>query len=407
MDNSIEIDGILFTLLSKSVADNLVYEINKKTRDLHYDNYRAAGRIPFIENDRDIVKFTSKSSEGEKILYGYRSTSELGVWRLGYLEARFCDLNKFTLDYVQGTLLHVLLQKLINENFHKLPFITEDESGTKLVVNALPQFAGKLPPGNINLTQEQINDVAFLETHKFILLPFSTPADTAFIDNPERKIQLQPFSSIPIKCDNKIEETDIRSQLSLLSSNIESEYELDVTSNQHIVTYPFQEPNENIWNCVISMYTVNLINRVSLENNVILVYCKYQLEYSPEHIPVSGCYGIALLKSDKSAVNKYGLYESFIDAGIYICKPIVYARVCVVAEEELEKRRCSKRYVYVGDRYDHIFPYGELYHMLASGGLRKPRFKRKYKKSKKIKKSKFLRKSKKIRKSKVLRKSKK
>ena len=144
---------------------------------------------------------------------------------------------------------------------------------------------------------------------------------------------------------------------------------------------------------------INLINRVSPENNVILVYCKYQLEYSEQHIPVSGCYGIALLKSDKSAVNKYGLYESFIDAGIYICKPIVYAkkRDDEEEEEELKKRRCSKRYVYVGDRYDHIFPYGELYHMLASGGLRKPRFKRKYKKSKKIKKSKFLRKSKKLR----------
>ena len=72
------------------------------------------------------------------------------------------------------------------------------------------------------------------------------------------------------------------------------------------------------------MYTVNLINRVSPENNVILVYCKYQLEYSPEHIPVSGCYGIALLKSSECAVNEYGIYSHFVNAGIYICKPVVY-----------------------------------------------------------------------------------
>jgi len=407
MDNSIEINGILFTLLCKSVADNLVYEI-QKTRKYEYDRHREAGRLN-IRNLRDIVKFTSRSiisrsSEDEKILYGYRSTSELGIWRLGYLEPKRCDLNKFSLDYVQGTLLHHLLQGLINNKFNELPFIPGDESGTNLLLDGA---YNKTYFEENGLSETDRQQPEFLKVHKFILLPFPRVEDTSFIDNLERKIQLEPFSGISIKCDTKIEESDITSDLSKLSDRILSDYTLDVESNQHIVTYPFQEPNENIWNCIISIFTVNLINRVSPENNVILVYCKYQLEYSPEHIPVSGCYGIALLKSDKSSVNKYGLYESFIDSGIYICKPVVYTSVCVVAEEELEKRRCSKRYVYVGDRYDHVFPYGELYHMLTTGGLRKPRFKRKSKKSKKIKKYRFSQKSRFLRKSRVIRKSKK
>jgi glycosyltransferase involved in cell wall biosynthesis len=138
MDNSIEINGILFTLLCKSVADNLVYEI-QKTRKYEYDRHREAGRLN-IRNLRDIVKFTSRSiisrsSEDEKILYGYRSTSELGIWRLGYLEPKRCDLNKFSLDYVQGTLLHHLLQGLINNKFNELPFIPGDESGTNLLLD--------------------------------------------------------------------------------------------------------------------------------------------------------------------------------------------------------------------------------------------------------------------------------
>jgi hypothetical protein len=255
MDNSIEIDGILFTLLCKSEADNLTYEINVESRAADFQCHREAGLTKFIRNVRDIVKFTSTRREGTEILtktlYAYRSTSELGIWRLGYLERRYCALNKFSQDYVQGTLLHHLLQKLINENFKSLPFISEDESGTKLVVNALPEFNGKLPPRNINLTQEQINDVAFREKHKFILLEFpriegTDDIDTPAIDDPKRKLEIEPFSSIDIKCDTRTKETNIRTELGILSTNIESEYELDIASNTHITEYPFQELNENI-----------------------------------------------------------------------------------------------------------------------------------------------------------------
>ena len=407
MDNSVEIDGIFFTLLSKSVADNLIYEINKKSRPYEYERHQEAGRM-FIHNLRDIVKFRSTSSTGVvKILYAYRSTSELGIWRLGYLEPRRCDLNKFSLDYVQGTLLHHLLQKLINENFETLPFISEAESGTKLVTD------GEINEKYNHLTHEQISDPAFLEIHKFILLEFPkyygiveghTDEDHALvIDNPDRKIELPPFSSFVIKCHTETEETNIRRELAEVSSILESEYEVDIASNTHVTEYPFQELNENIRNCIISIYTVNLNKRSSemSENNVILVYCKYDMVYGSEQKRVSGCYGIALLKSSESAVNEYGIYSHFIDAGIYICKPVVYSRLCVVDDEEKVKRKCG-RYVYVGDRYETVFPYRELYGLLSSGGMRKYRIKRKTKKSKKSKKlqkSKILKKSKKSKKS--------
>ena len=427
MANSIEIDGILFTLLCKSEADNLLYRINKTTRVYEYERHQEAGR-KFIHNVRDIVKFRSTSSTGVvKILYAYRSTSELGIWRLGYLEPRSCGLNKFSLDYIQGTLLHHLLQNLINENFESLPFISEDESGTKLVVDALPEFKGKLPPENVNLTKEEINDEKFRERHKFILLEFPkyygiveghTEEDHALvIDDSKRKLEIAPFSSIDIKSDTRTEETNIRTELGILSSKIESEYELDIASNTHIFTYPFQEPNEDIYDCVISMYTVNLLNKSTpetLKENVILVYCKYNMKYSIERTPASGCYGIALLKSSESAVNEYGLYSHFIDAGIYICKPIVYSSGFIVDEnfneEDRVRRGCGLlgykdgkqifRYIFVGDRYENVFPYNKLHELLSSGGMRKPRFKRKTKKIQKYKKSKTYKKYKKSKKSK-------
>ena len=109
---SVIIDGITFTLLYKSVADNLVYKI-KQGREIWRDHLDIGCSIR-TENTRDIVQFKSIKEGKEKILYAYRSTSEMGVWRLGYLRREDCGLNKFLLDYVQGTLLHHELQKFIN-----------------------------------------------------------------------------------------------------------------------------------------------------------------------------------------------------------------------------------------------------------------------------------------------------
>ena len=399
MDNSIEIDGILFTLLSKSLDDNLVYIINQDTRRDDYKFFisNRYKNSPYITNARDHVRFMSRSTEGTQILNAYRSTSELGIWRLGYLRRSDCGLNKFKLDYVQGTLLHHLLQKLINENFETLPFIPEDESGTKLVTDG---EIGEINAKRNRSTEAELLDPTFLQRHKFILFEFPTVIDESVIDNPERKIQLPPFSSVHITCTNKTSETNIKSQLGMLSSMLERNYDIDFDSNELIVTYPFQEINENIWNCVITMYTVQLRTKVPSENNVILVYCKYDMEYSSRHQQVSGCYGIALLKTNESAVNKYGLYSHFIDAGIYICKPIVYSIMCVGTTEELKERECSETYTYAGDRYESVFPYSQLHHMLTTAGMRKRRIKRKSRKSRKSKKSRKTRKIRKTRKSK-------
>ena len=57
MDNSITIYGVVFTLLCKSVADNLIYEINKKTRYDEWDTHRDV-RLNVIRNVRYYVKFT-------------------------------------------------------------------------------------------------------------------------------------------------------------------------------------------------------------------------------------------------------------------------------------------------------------------------------------------------------------
>jgi hypothetical protein len=170
-------------------------------------------------------------------------------------------------------------------------------------------------------------------------------------------------------------------------------YRIDSGSNKYINTYHFEEPNENIL-CDISIYTIELINYVSPENNITLVYCKYTLVYGKEEKTVPGFYGIALLKTNESDVNEYGIYKRFIFAGIFICKPVVYIRHCDMDIEDLEMRKCSSRYIYVGDRYNDIFPYSELkYFSYQRGG--------KSKRSERSKRSKRSKKSKKSKRSKI------
>jgi hypothetical protein len=408
MDNSITIDGIVFTLLCKSVADSLMYEINKDTRSNDWDTHREAGLTyrdagskhmhkVYIRNVRDYVKFTSTTSTGVvKILYAYRSTSELGIWRLAFLERRFCMLNKFSLDYVQGTVLHHLLQGFINAKFESLDFISEHDAGTNLVLDRAI---------NKDLTDEQIAD----ESHRFILVNFSGPQETRDIDNPERKIELPPFSRFEIKCHTKTEEVNIKKQLAEVSFIIESEYEVDFASDTLFTEYPFQELNENIRNCIISIHTVNLhkIGSETRENDVVLVYCKYVMDYGEEPgTHASGYYGIALLKMTESEVNEYGLYSHFIDAGIYICKPVVYSKSCIEDETKKAKKKCSDTYTFVGDRYETIFPYHQLHthhqlHSLSSSSemSSSEMSSSQMRKSKKQRKSKKRRKSKKKRRS--------
>jgi hypothetical protein len=195
---SIIIDGIQFELLCKSVADNLVYEITDR---YIAERHRDVIMSPFIGNFRDIVQFRSIKDGKEMILNAYRSSSELGLWRLGYIQYSDCGLNKFNLDYVQGTLLHHLLQKCINENFESLPLVEFSKSKTKLMVTH-PHNMNYLERNNYsNLNPEEKK--AFIQRHRFIILNFPTIEDERAIDNPHRKIDMEPFSEISIKCETK------------------------------------------------------------------------------------------------------------------------------------------------------------------------------------------------------------
>jgi hypothetical protein len=342
---NITIDGVTFTLLYKSIADNLVYHLSDAEI---VECHRDCGFPVIVENLRDVVQFRSTDQDGNTIiLHAYRSTSELGIWRLGYLNRIKCMLNKFNLDYIQGTVIHHELQKFINENLDAVPYMPENITGTIFAENhpRNKPFVDSVPEGS----EER-------KKHVFILLKFPTPSEEAYIDHVERKKTVSPFSDIKSRCDIKIGERQIFKDLQNLTRKIRLKYTIDMESNRVIIEYPFESLTDNMKNGVIQINTIRFLPKKSHDKPVILVYCKYSLEYGENSTHATGYYGIALLQDD--TCNKYGIYKSFIEAGIYICKPVVYKSKCSLDPSVMKS--CNRLYAFVGNRYNDVAPYAEL-----------------------------------------------
>ena len=121
---SINIDNFKFTLISKSVPDNRGYILS-------FDKTKG------ILEDRKKIMFQSQNltTSITQNYNAYTSVSELGMWRLCFLEpTNVSSIYKFD-NYIQATLLDIRLQLFINNNFDLLPFISEgDATGTRRIL---------------------------------------------------------------------------------------------------------------------------------------------------------------------------------------------------------------------------------------------------------------------------------
>jgi hypothetical protein len=73
------------------------------------------------DTNREVVKIKSLTNTGEKYTFWvYRSNSEMGLWRF----CLYADSNIFYkgIDYIQTTLVHLELQKFINNNIDLVPY---------------------------------------------------------------------------------------------------------------------------------------------------------------------------------------------------------------------------------------------------------------------------------------------
>ena len=412
IDSPILIDGITFKLLFKSEADFLGYE-------------SMIGGRRIIVNERNIICFTSTTSEGNIIkLFAYTSLSELNVWRLGFINDAQQILKP--IDYVQGTLIHHLLQAHFNKHFKTLPIVSDDTCSNRLYVT---DVSDDLSPENNELiyTYKEANEEGqkkIMDTHKMIQLPlwedylpskmgrtaairgkeegfrkdrgnltdddidFYTafevypPSFTGMKDGEVRPIMIMPFSNL-YSYSHPYQDPS-REKLNRISNDIEKIYAIDYDTKTLLTKYSFSNTLNNIKECHVEMYSIDLTHRETPDDNVRLIYNAYTITLLTNNEILEGCYGITLLPSNSPIyVNRYGLYDHFITAGYYIYKPLDYHRQC-----ESQTRMCST-YSYIGDLYNEIFPYSELCPRRLLGGYGSNKHKSNKYKSKKRKSNKY------------------
>ena len=302
------INGIKFTLLEKLNIDNIVVissEINSHT-----------------------IQF--------KV---YPSTSELGLWRLclntpNNGRYKYKGNNKLKFDYIQTTLIHLDLQKFINDNLSKLPF-------KKILVNS-PCI-------------EKNNDIKQI------------------IDDQSRIIwNHSPFNNYYNKECGLITKPNIVTDF---SEEFKLEYNIDLTSKTIIIPN-YSNIFENIFQITGDIFSIQLNRKTpnidyNETNSVILYYFKSKIdklqsnEYSEQinnicsldtHIMPF------LLTPIETQCNVLGLYTKYISTGAFICKLFDYSsdntKQCT--DEENAWGKCTKKYSYIGLRYRNIFPFNEI-----------------------------------------------
>jgi hypothetical protein len=347
----VRIGNITFTIICKSEADQGPYLFSKapdycdvvKMHELNKCNPRG------LINARDMVCFTSSELPGV-YLYAYRSSSELGIWRLAYVRNGDCGLFKGDLDYVQGTSIHHCLMKLIDENWDRIPDATD----------FIPPLVDARKPchayhqngqGNLCLVPPFITKPGFVGTQN--------RPEKDMIDDHRRRITGSIFDRglLGFDCGNRDTATiaQIWGQLRKLGTHLQTVFTLGTPEVKH--TYKFDEKYAKI-NGTITVCSVELNSNQGNEQSYTLIYSCYTITYGNPKKIVKGAYGIALLPKEYY-VNKYGIYERYVNANVFICKPFFYKSMCHYKDTAYTQLLCHTTYLYVGFIFD-CWPYNQL-----------------------------------------------
>jgi hypothetical protein len=284
----------------------------------------------------------------------YQSTSEIGLWRFCW-ERNVRKYSKGTLDYVQGTLIHLTLQRLINEHIQKLE-IMDDESYRRCKACSISDSTERLLEDRNRVIEEP---------------PFTYLQD-------KKTNERIACGKIP----SNLYKTDRVSELmNAFSESFTEQFEVDMNSLELITSY--QCDFEMILIADVSLYRI-LLHRKPIDlsrfqnpptqDTVVLYFSKVKLNVVRFSDPrfkenVTRICGQDfhifpfLLTIPQAKITPYGFYSHFIPSGIFICKLFDYYDSenhyqCTFKEEQTGK--CSSLYAYIGSRYTDIFPINRI-----------------------------------------------
>lgn len=364
------IDGITFCAISMVIAGDI-------------------DKSPHVYGEYDKIRLVSTDAAGtNRFFWAYQSTSELGMWRFcsgtiyesHYRYTKFNNMaynGKVYGDYVQTTLLHVELQKYLN-------IVYKDYRNQLLeITNALKTQRIEEPLDGLERFDDGETSCSKAPKEVF-----------KFINPATREITATPFDIFDStqQCGNTTVDINV---LTEFSRQFELEYEV-VDTTILLEGYEFRRVMDTSVEGEISeMHIVGDIKQYILKRkpmwtegdtrtNHIKLICLETKEINmnanlffwrvpktrPQrqtlqtitqrglpiqnrmyHMPIT----LVPIIDGVAECNVYGLYTHYIRAGFFVCKLLDYIQQC--RPDERHRERCLRRYVFIGDRYNNLFPF--------------------------------------------------
>jgi hypothetical protein len=338
---SINIDGIVFTLIEKTE----------------------------LSNEYIVVRIQSLNPTTREILadfWVYRSNSELGFWRLcssvsdNPKQMYKGDPDEFNYDYIQTTFIHLSLQFFINARFEMIPSIPYFNTQG---INYTEQNK-KLADKDLILSHNLYPHYDKKEKKIFVLSKTLIPEYKEIVDDNNRIIEEDPFKILYdiSKCGEELNEPSLNQFSNSFQEQYTVESDLPVQGGRY--NYEFEEV-VNVAGQINCITLKRNIPNAGKTNNIELYYldahlCSLQntgefiknIEYvctEDKHIMPF------LLIPVGAVVNILGLYSKYIISGAYICKLFDYAVQC--SPDENSERQCTINYTHIGYRYNNLFPF--------------------------------------------------
>jgi hypothetical protein len=332
----------LFTTLPQIIIDGTTFTLLKKA---NINSYQG-------------IVITSTIGETRNTFNLYRSNSELGLWRfctdfygIKYKgdDNRFQKDPHFIYDYIQTTLVHLELQKFINENYDNL--------------------------------EKSINPVRCIQVN-------SDPEIKNMIDSQDRVIIEQPFAKYQKGADAVVcgDNSEMHFEyIRRFTNDLEKLYTFKYETNTSIIPtyeFDFQEiihisgeifsvelerkiPIISQTNTIVLYYMISSLTQISIHGETELVRKKLaeSMNTNVANICKKNMHFMPFFLTNKEArCNHFGLYTKYIPCGAFICKLFDYSskqnKQCSVAE--IKAGRCTLSYTYIGNRYDNVFPFKNI-----------------------------------------------
>ena len=310
------------------------------------------------------VVITSNYQGTQNTFNLYRSNSELGLWRfctdyygIKYKgdDNRFQKDPHFIYDYIQTTLVHLELQKFINENYDNLEKLSTNVRCIQ--VNSDPEIKSMIDSQDRVIIEEP-----FIKYQK-------GPEAVVCGDNSEMHSEyIRRFT-------NELEQ--LYTFKYETNTSIIPTYEFDFQEIIHIsgeifsVELERKLPIISQTNTIVLYYMISSLRQINIHGETELVrkklaesmntnianVCKKNMHFMP-----------FFLTNKETRCNNFGLYTKYIPCGAFICKLFDYSsktnKQCSV--EEIKSGRCTPSYSYIGNRYDNVFPFKNISSILMN-----------------------------------------